>query len=134
MDHLSNRARWFGNLLVLPFIWFPFFAVVILDLCMEIYHRIGFRLTGLKLVKRSHYIRIDRHKLSYLNFLQKIYCLYCGYVNGVINYWVEIAGRTEKYWCGIMHESINSFVHPKHHTTKNFAKYGDEEDFKKKYK
>ncbi|MBU1032352.1 MAG: hypothetical protein ABII13_05045 [Patescibacteria group bacterium] len=82
-------------------------------------------------MKRSSFIKIDRHKLKYLNFFQKVYCVYCGYANGVLQYWVKIAGETERYWCGIQHESSKDFVPPEHH--KNFAKYGDEEDFKKKY-
>jgi hypothetical protein len=49
----------------------------------------------------------------------------------VINYWTQIAAHTEKYWCGIQHKKVNTFVSPKHHS--EFAKYNDENDFKKKY-
>ncbi|MBI4117569.1 MAG: hypothetical protein HY453_00595 [Parcubacteria group bacterium] len=102
-----------------------------LDICMEIYHRICFPLYGLPYVKRSNYILIDRHRLQYLTFLQKIGCAYCGYANGVYNYAVEIAARTEQYWCGIMHEKKKGFIPPKHHA--NFLPYGDREAFEKRY-
>lgn len=94
---------------------------------MEIYHRICFPLCGIPYVKRKDYIKIiDRAKLKYLNWLQKIYCMYCGYGNGVVRYWAKITGETEKYWCGIQHKNPDEYQ-------KDFAKYGDEEDFKKKY-
>lgn len=74
---------------------------------------------------------MDRSRLPYLSWLQKLYCMYCGYGNGVIRYWSQIAGRTEHYWCGIQHKKIVSFVEQEHQ--KDFSKYDDEEDFKKKY-
>lgn len=71
---------------------------------------------------------IDRHKLSYLKPVEKINCVYCGYANGIAAYATKIVGETEAYWCGIKHKRE---VHQAHQ--KNFAKYGDEKDFKKKY-
>jgi hypothetical protein len=46
-----------------------------------------------------------------------------------MQYWVKIAGETEKYWCGLQHEEGDGFVPPKHH--KDFAEYGDKKEFKK---
>jgi len=106
--------------------------LVIMDIWMEIYHRTCFALCKIPYVERKNFIQIrDRAKLPYLNWLQKIYCLYCGYGNGVIRYWAEITGRTEHYWCGIQHEKRARSIALEYQ--KNFSKYGNEEDFMKKY-
>ncbi|MFC1623054.1 hypothetical protein ACFL16_01500 [Patescibacteria group bacterium] len=111
-----------------PFIFSMIIPFVILDFFIEIYHRICFPLYRISYVKRSRYIRIDRHKLAYLNLLDKFYCVYCGYGNGLLHYASIIAGRTEKYWCGIRHKRSEDFVEPAHH--KSFLEHGDEESLK----
>jgi len=132
VEHLKDKKRRFQQLISLPIIWSVLIPLIIFDLWTELYHRICFPLYGLEYVKRSDYIRIDRHKLKYLTWYQKVGCAYCGYVNGLASYWSVIAGRTEKYWCGIMHQKYPGFKAPAHH--KNFVKYGDEKAFRKKYK
>ena len=132
MDYLKDKGRIFQQLISLPFIWSILIPLVLFDIWSEFYHRICFSLYGLEYVKRSNYIRIDRHKLKYLNWYQKIGCVYCGYANGLIHYWSVIFSRTEKYWCGIMHKKYPGFKAPAHH--KNFVKYGDKKAFRKKYK
>jgi|TARA_Y100000310_G_C20687301_1_gene819901 hypothetical protein len=103
--------------------------MVPMDLLVELYHRVAFPLCKIKLVKRFNYIKIDRHKLSYLNCLEKIGCAYCGYANGLVNYWVKIAAESEKFWCAIKHEKCKDFMVPEHH--KEFVDYGDDKGFKK---
>lgn len=115
--------------LSMPFIWGMVVPLMFLDVTMEVYHRVCFWLYGIGYVKRSKYIKIDRHKLAYLAWYEKIACAYCGYANGLLAYSVEIAGETEKYWCGIMHKKYSGFVPPKHQD--EFLKYGDEQGFKK---
>ncbi|PIZ99438.1 MAG: hypothetical protein COX77_01470 [Candidatus Komeilibacteria bacterium CG_4_10_14_0_2_um_filter_37_10] len=103
-----------------------------MDIWIEIYHRICFPFCHIPYVQRRHYIKIvDRAKLQYLNLLQKIYCMYCGYGNGVIRYWAQIASETEHYWCGIQHKNEPPFIAPSHQ--KDFSKFGDEVEFKEKY-
>ena len=131
MDVKLYRRR-IRHTLTAPFIYSVFIAIIVLDIFVELYHRIGFRLCKLELVKRSDYIKIDRHKLKYLNWFDKINCAYCDYSNGVLRYACEIAARTEKYWCGIKHKQYKGFKEPKHH--KNFLKYGDKKAFNKKFK
>ena len=107
-------------------------AVVRGYMTWELYHQIGFRLCKLDRVKRSDYIRIDRQKLAYLNPMEKLNCMYCGYANGLLRYAAEIAGRTEQYWCGIRHEEKGDFHMPEHH--KNFTEFGNKEEFEARYK
>lgn len=44
---------------------------------------------------------LDRHKLSYLNSIEKFNGVYCGCANGLIAYVREITARTEQYWCPV---------------------------------
>ncbi len=132
MLYLKNPYRFIKHLLVIPIVSTIIIPLLIFDIWAEIYHRICFPLYNIPYVKRRDYIKIiDRAKLQYLNWLQKIYCMYCGYGNGVIRYWAKIAAETEHYWCGIKHRSDQSFVVSEHQ--KNFSEYGDADEFKKKY-
>ena len=127
MLHLKNPYRLLKYVVVIPIASTCIVPIVIADVWIEIYHRICFPLYRMPYIKRSHYIKVDRYKLKYLNIFQKIYCAYCGYANGVIQYWAKIAGETERYWCGIQHKDGDDFISPSHH--KDFSKYGDEDDF-----
>lgn len=132
MLYLRTSYSFLKHLIVIPIISTVVIPLLILDLWMEIYHRICFPLCGIPYVKRREYIKIvDRAKLKYLNWLQKIYCMYCGYGNGVIAYWARIAAETEHYWCGIKHKKVGGFAVPEYQ--KEFAEYGDEGDFKARY-
>ncbi len=99
----------------MPFVYSILFPILLTDLVVEIYHRVCFKLCDIPYVERWRYITIDRHKLKKLNIIQKINCVYCGYVNGYILYIQEIAARTELYWCGIKHDTSNEKIYPKHH-------------------
>jgi len=123
-----KKKRRFAHLLLLPLIYAPFFAMIILDLFMELYHQIGFRLCRLERVKRSAYIRGDRQKLSYLNPFEKLNCRSCAYAHGLLNYGAEIAGGTEQYWYGIKQKKTDHFIMPGRH--KNFTEFGDEDGFR----
>ncbi len=128
----KNKKNYLGQTLSTPFILFIAIPIVILDISLEIYHQISFRLLKIPIIKRSSYIKIDRYKLKYLNIFEKIFCAYCGYANGLFQYAVVIAAKTEKYWCGIKHKKDLNLKEPKHH--KNFVKYGDEKKFNEKYR
>jgi len=91
----------YRHIISMPFIYGMIIPAAFLDISLFIYQQTALRLYAVPLVKRSDYIIYDRKHLSYLNLLQKIHCLYCSYVNGVFQYAVEVAGRTEKYWCPI---------------------------------
>ena len=131
MEHRNYPHRYIRHILSLPFIYGIGIPIVLFDICVEIYHRVTFFLYDMPYVKRSEYIRIDRHRLGYLHWLEKIHCMYCGYVNGLFHYVTEIAARTEKYWCGIKHKNDPGkvFYAPAHHDV--FAEYGNQEALKK---
>ncbi len=119
--------RWFTGspityYLSSPFIYALIIPAILLDIFVSIYHSINFRIYGIGLVKRQNYILIDRHRLSYLNIMEKINCMYCGYFNGLLAYVGEIAARTEQFWCPIRHASAGA---PRHTRTNKFLAYGD---------
>lgn len=122
--HKSYKARY---LVSAPLIYQLIIPLVLLDFCIEVYHRICFPLYGMECVERSHYIKIDRHRLKYLKPAEKFNCMYCGYANGFLAYAVAIAGETEKYWCGIKHKNEKGFKEPKHH--EKFLPYNDKKSF-----
>ena len=105
-----------------------FFLLFFLHIFLELYQAICFTLYDIPLVERKKYIKIDRHKLKYLDWVEKINCAYCGYGNGVLNYASAIAIATEKYWCGIKHSKDQYFIEPEHH--RDYLEYGDEEGYK----
>jgi len=116
-------GRILRHLVSVPFIWVVLFPLLLLDVFIELYHRLCFPLYGLPLVRRKDYIRLDRYKLPYLSPIEKVNCLYCEYANGLLNYAQRIAGDTEGYWCAITHKEYAGFVAPAHHA--GFTKYGD---------
>ncbi len=127
MEFKKHPERIFRHLISAPIIYFMIIPLVLFDICLEIYHRICFRLYKISIIDRSKYIKIDRHKLKYLKWYEKVNCAYCGYANGLMHYASVIAGETEKYWCGIKHAKDPNFIPPIHH--KNFIEYGDKDAY-----
>ncbi len=127
----SNRIM---SLVTQPFLWLPLPFFIMLDLVIEIYHQICFPIYHIPIVKRSEYIMVmDRQKLQYLDGWEKLGCMYCGYINGLLAYMVVIASETEKFWCGIMHEEKLGFRNQSHQKENNFAKFNDKSDLINKY-
>ncbi|NOQ26899.1 MAG: hypothetical protein GQ564_16180 [Bacteroidales bacterium] len=131
MKYMATKHRIFRHILPAPFLFLAVIPIAILDLYIEIYHRFCFPFYRIPYVKRKNYIKIDRHKLTYLNIEQKANCIYCGYVNGVVKYWSKIIGETENYFCSIKHQESDNFMEPEHH--KGFLEYSDEKEFDQKY-
>jgi len=115
------------HFLSIPFIYGMIFPAIFLDIFLFIYQQTAIRLYGIPLVNRSDYIKFDRRHLAYLNYMQKVNCLYCSYVNWLFSYAVEVAGRTEKYWCPIKSARRKEWGH---NWEEYFADYWDPEWFK----
>jgi len=116
-----------ATVLTAPVIYSLAIPLALLDLWVTIYQQICFRVYGIALVRRSDHVVIDRQHLGYLNLIEKINCVYCGYGNGVIAYAREIAGRTEAYWCPIKHASRT--LDP-HDSFASFMEFGDAETYR----
>lgn len=123
--------RWFRdsslrNIVSAPFIYGLIVPFALLDLGVTIYQAICFPLYRMPKVSRSRYILIDRHQLAYLNSVEKLNCVYCGYANGLLAYVREIAARTEQYWCPIKH--ARKVIAP-HRRYARFLDFGDAKDY-----
>ena len=110
------------NLLTAPVIWFCLLPTLLMDLSATVYQAICFPVYKIPKVKRSEHVIIDRHALRYLNPIEKLNCIYCGYFNGMVSYIQEIAARTEQYWCPIKHARKVARLHSRYHM---FLEYGD---------
>lgn len=109
-------------ILTIPFIWEMIIPVILIDIFVTIYQWVCFPIYKIPKVKRSEYVVMDRHKLFYLDRIEKINCWYCEYFNGVIAYVREVAARTEQFWCPIKHYKTLKERHSRYH---NFFEYGD---------
>ncbi len=121
----------FLSLLTAPVIYGFIVPALILDLSVGLYQAVIFPVYAIPKVKRSDYIALDRGQLLYLNWLERINCDYCGYVNGLVAYTREIASRTEQYFCPIRHAIQTLAPHPRH---SYFLPYGDAVEYHAKVK
>jgi len=119
------------HLLSAPVIWSVIIPALVLDLFVSVYQWVCFPIYKITKVERSDYIIIDRHRLAYLNSIEKLNCLYCSYFNGLMGYVSEVAARTEQYWCPIRHASRVKSIHARY---QKFFKYGDSTNFRQSLK
>lgn len=116
-----------GGLLISPFVYVLLVPLLLMDLCVWLFQRTCFSIWGIEPVPRSDFIVLDRRHLAYLNGIEKLNCLYCGYANGLIAYVQEIAARTEQYWCPIKHAIRTKAAHQRY---RQFLDYGDADGFR----
>lgn len=117
------------NLMTAPVIYSLIVPIALLDLWISAYQRVCFPIYGISRVRRSGFIVIDRQHLGYLNAIEKLNCMFCGYANGVFAYVREIAGRTEQYWCPIRHAKRVRGPHAHYH---EFIDFGDAAGYHKR--
>ena len=120
------KSKWTFRLTA-PFIYMQIIPFLLLDIFVSIYQWTNFPVYKISKVKRGDYIIFDRHKLGYLNTLEKINCLYCSYVNGLIGYIREISSRTEQFFCPIRHAKKQVGKHDRYYL---FTDYGDTQAYR----
>lgn len=114
-------------LVTAPVIYSLIVPIALLDLCVSLYQAVCFPAYGIARVRRGDHVVIDRHHLAYLNGVEKLNCVYCGYANGVIGFAREVAARTEQYWCPIRHAMRVVGAHGRY---PDFVEYGDAEGYR----
>jgi hypothetical protein len=112
--------------LTVPIIYALIVPLGLLDLGVTAYQWICFPAYGIPRVRRHPYVALDR-RLPYLNAIEKMNCVYCGYANGVLAYAREIASRTEQYWCPIKHARGIAGAHRRYY---GFLEIGDAEGYR----
>lgn len=117
--------------LTAPVIYSVILPLVLLDVFVTLYQAICFPIYGIEKVCRRDYISLDRRHLAYLNGLEKLNCVYCGYGNGLLAYARVIAARTERHWCPIKHAGRMRGTHMHY---PEFYEYGDADAFQNQKK
>ena len=110
------------SLLTAPIVYSLIVPLAVLDVWTTTYQWVCFPIYGVPRVPRRAYFVIDRHKLAYLNGIEKVNCTFCSYANGLIAYVRDVAARTEQYWCPIKHARAIPTPHQRYHF---FFDYGD---------
>jgi hypothetical protein len=110
------------SLLTAPVIYSLLLPLVMLDFWVSLYQLVCFPIYGIARVPRRRYFAVDRHKLAYLNGIEKVNCTFCSYANGLIAYVRDVAARTEQYWCPIKHARVIPTPHQRYRA---FFEYGD---------
>lgn len=123
------RESALGAVLTAPILYIQIIPVSLMDIFATFYQQTCFRVYGIPLVKRGEHVIMDRKYLAYLNWIEKLNCIYCEYANGVVSYVREIASRTEQYWCPIKHASKLKDPLGRYY---DFLEYGDAEGFQEK--
>ena len=126
-----NFFRWLTtdrpqNLITGPIIYAMIVPLAVVDLLVTFYQASCFPVYGIAKVRRADYIVFDRHRLGYLNFIERFHCEYCAYGSGLMAYLTEIIARTEQYFCPIKHARKILGTHA-HYA--QFLEYGDAADF-----
>lgn len=120
-----------GYIVTAPVIYSLIIPFALMDVFVTVYQHICFRVYGIPIVRRGEYVVMDRKYLEYLNWIEKLNCIYCEYGNGVISYTREVAARTEQFWCPIKHAKKVKDAHGRY---LDFIEYGDTENFREKMK
>jgi len=114
------------NYLTAPIIYGLGVPLALVDLTVSFYQLSCFAVYGIPRARRADYIVFDHQHLAYLNIIEKFHCLYCSYANGVLAYAMEVAARTEQYFCPIKHARKILSAHRRY---AYFLDYGEAEDF-----
>ncbi|GAB4150577.1 MAG: hypothetical protein Tsb0016_22320 [Sphingomonadales bacterium] len=123
-----RRSSW-ASILTAPFIYALIVPLALLDGLLWLYQQTCFRAYRIPRVRRADYVVIDRHRLGYLNLIERLNCAYCGYANGLLAYAVEIASRTEQYWCPIKHAIRVAGAHKRYSA---FTDHGDADTYRER--
>ena len=94
----------FREYLFSPLVYIFVVPAIMFHIALELYHRSVFWGYKIPYVSSKDFFIFDRHNVQQLNFIEKLNCLYCSYVNGLMGYAKEIAGRSERYWCPFKHK------------------------------
>jgi hypothetical protein len=121
-SNAGNEHRTALSLMTAPVIYSLIVPLFLLDLWVSLYQLLCFPAYGLPWIRRAAYFVIDRHKLAYLNAVEKLNCTFCSYGNGVIAYVGAVAAATEAYWCPIKHARAVPVPHERY---ASFFLYGD---------
>lgn len=124
----ASLFRWnrFRNILAAPVLYALIIPMVFLDLSVTLYQALCFPLFGIQKSRRQDFISVSRHRLPYLNIIEKIHCVYCEYINGLLAFVTDVASKTEQYFCPIKYARKVIAAHARYD---GFQEYGENINF-----
>jgi hypothetical protein len=114
------------NVVSAPFVYAMIIPFAMLDIFLFVYQSVCFPLYRIPKVRRSNFVVVDRQHLGYLNVVERMNCMFCGYADGLLAYTRQIVSRTEMYWCPIKH--ARKILDP-HRQYARFADFGAGEQY-----
>lgn len=120
-NDIQNK-EWYTSLWrikILGYILFLFLPVFLIFDCFLILHNyVFFKIANIESLKRSNYINIwSRFKIK-KDFITKLGCVYCSYVNGLAYFYKDIAMSYEMLFCPWKQKQITKIEH--HHVFKDW--------------
>jgi hypothetical protein len=116
------------SLVTAPLIYSLLLPLALIDAWATAFQWVCFPIYGIARVPREQYFVLDRHRLAYLNGIEKAHCVFCTYALGVVAYVREIGARTEQYWCPIKHSRAIPSPHERY---RGFTAYGDAQGYRR---
>ena len=96
-QRLGNAAPILGLLLITLFALF----LLPLFLYMLVFNRIYFWLRNQNSVPLRPYVNFNRHKIAHLSLMDRLWCEYCEWANGSLQWTLEIVNEIERRYCPI---------------------------------
>lgn len=117
-QRLGSIGPYIGMLLILLFA----FALLPLYLFLVFFNRVYFWIRRQKKIDPKPYFNFDRHDIPHLRFADKVWCEYCEWANGTLQWALAITNEIERRYCPIQNQ-----CHPHCEKAKNwrdaFIKY-----------
>lgn len=99
-----QRLGWFGPrigmmlilgfaVVLLPFYWYMLF-----------FNKFYFWIRRQKPISPKGFFNYDRHKLPHLSFVDKLWCEYCEWANGSLQWALAIVNEIERRYCPIQNQ------------------------------
>ena len=99
-QRLGAIGPYIGMLLILLFA----LALLPLFLFMLFFNVVYFWIRRQKPVALKPYFNFDRHNISHLRFADKVWCEYCEWANGALQWTLAIVNEIERRYCPIQNQ------------------------------
>lgn len=110
-QRLGAIGPYIGMLLILLFA----FALLPLYLFLVFFNQVYFWIRRQKNIDPKPYFNFDRHDIPHLRFADKIWCEYCEWANGTLQWALAITNEIERRYCPIQNQ-----CHPHCEKAKNW--------------
>lgn len=96
-QRLGPLAPVLGLVLIVSFALF----LLPLFLYMLVFNRLYFWLRNQKPIDPKPYYRFDRHRIAHLGFMDRLWCEYCEWANGSLQWISDVVREIERRYCPI---------------------------------